>query len=117
MKELKGFFLILLCLFLGDLLFVILPIPIPGAIFGIILGLIFLFTGILKIEQIEAAGNFLLKHIALFFIPSAVKLIEVYPLIQEDLLKLILLIVVTACLVIVTTGLTVQALVRWKEDK
>jgi holin-like protein len=45
---------------------------VTGSITGMLLLLIFLFTGILKQEQIAETADFLLNHMAFFFIPAGV---------------------------------------------
>ncbi|PJN90429.1 CidA/LrgA family protein [Bacillus sp. mrc49] len=49
-------------------------LPIPGNVIGMILLFILLQTKVLKVEWIELASGFLVKHLAFFFIPISISL-------------------------------------------
>ena len=58
MKYLRQFCIILLFSFLGEGLHIILPLPVPASVYGLVLMLAALQTGILKTRQVrETAGN------------------------------------------------------------
>ena len=61
MKYIKQLLIILLFTLLGELLAYVLPLPIPAAIYGILLMLIALGTGVLKTSQVKDASGFLIK--------------------------------------------------------
>ena len=50
-------------------------IPIPGNVVGMLILFFLLFTKVVRLEWIEAASGFLLKHFAFFFVPICVSLI------------------------------------------
>ena len=52
MKYVKQFLIILLISALGEGLYAILPLPIPASVYGVILMLAALISGILKLEQV-----------------------------------------------------------------
>jgi holin-like protein len=60
----------------GDKLAHMLHLPIPGSVVGIILLFALLSLGIIKTSQISEVTNFLLKHLAFFFIPVTVSLMN-----------------------------------------
>lgn len=49
-----------------------LNIPIPGNVIGMMLLFICLMTGVIKLDWINEAASFLLKHLVFFFIPITV---------------------------------------------
>lgn len=56
-------------LVLGHGIVSIFPVPLPGAVVGMILLFTCLLTGLVNIEWIEKAASFQLKHLTLLFIP------------------------------------------------
>jgi holin-like protein len=63
---LTGFFL------LGSLLHTFLHIPLPANVIGLILFTLSLFLKLIKLEWVEEAGQFMIRHMLLFFIPFVV---------------------------------------------
>ena len=58
MKYFRQFFLILAISFAGEILHMVLPLPVPASIYGLVLMLLALVTGIVKIEQVkDTAGD------------------------------------------------------------
>ena len=61
MKYLKQFTIILFVSFLGELLHLVIPLPIPASVYGLVLMLLALCFGILHLEQVKAAADFLIE--------------------------------------------------------
>ena len=76
MKYLKQFAIILAVCLLGEGLKALLPLPIPASIYGLVLMLVFLMTGLLRLDQVENAADFLIQIMSPMFIPAAVGLME-----------------------------------------
>ena len=55
MKFMKQFGIILAVTFLGEALKYVIPLPIPASIYGLVLMLLALCTGILKLDQVKEA--------------------------------------------------------------
>ena len=53
MKYLKQFGMILFISFLGEILRAVIPLPIPASIYGLVLMLTALLTGILPLEKVR----------------------------------------------------------------
>ena len=51
MKFIKQFSIILLITFLGELLHILIPLPIPASVYGLVLMLIALRSGLVKVEH------------------------------------------------------------------
>lgn len=49
-------------------------LPLPGSVAGMLLLFLFLLTGVIKLDWIEKAASFQLKHLTLLFIPPIVSL-------------------------------------------
>ncbi len=110
MKALRQLALLLLFVFLGDFLNRGLGIPLPGNILGLILLLVALLSGLVKLEQVDGVGQFLLSHMTVLFIPAGVGLLAILGVIQDTWLVLVLIALVTTILVLALTGLIVQKL-------
>ncbi|MBQ9562866.1 MAG: CidA/LrgA family protein [Lachnospiraceae bacterium] len=80
MRYIFQFTRILAFCLLGELLHYLLPLPVPASVYGLILLLAALKTGLVKIEQVREAGKFLIGILLLLFLPGAVGVIEQFDL-------------------------------------
>ena len=76
MKYLRQFCIILLFSFLGEGLHIILPLPVPASVYGLVLMLAALQTGILKTRQVRETAGFLIEIMPVMFIPAAAGLLN-----------------------------------------
>lgn len=96
----------------GELISGFFNLPIPGNILGMLILLILLLTKVIKLDQIETLANFFLDHLAFFFIPAGVALMNSVGIIKDTWFKLILVCIVTTVVIIVCTGVIVQFVSR-----
>lgn len=108
MKLFRQFGLILAICVLGEALNKFLGVPIPGNVLGMIILLIGLITKVIKLSYIEEVSEFLLKHLAFFFVPAGVGIISSLSILQGSWISILAIVVITTVLVTVVTGLTVQ---------
>ena len=108
LKFISGFGILFLIYYVS--LYIIKPtgIAFPPAILGLILFTLSLFAGIIKEEWVEAASNFLLKNMAVLFVPFVVGLIVYKDILLKNWLSILLVIFVTTTVMIVTVGLFVE---------
>ena len=111
------FMLILVINYVGILISTVLPFPLPGTITALLLLFLLLQFKVLKLEKIENAGNFLLLNMTIFFMPPTVKIIDSYELLEKDLFKIIVIILVSTFLTMGITGKVVQLMIDLKERK
>ena len=114
---LREFMLIFTINYVGILLSTILHLPLPGTIASLLLLFLMLQFKVLKLEKIENAGNFLLLNMTIFFMPPTVKIIDSYELLEKDLFKIIVIIIVSTFLTMGITGKVVQLMIDFKERK
>ena len=95
----------------GELLYTLLPLPVPAGVYGLFLLLAGLCTGIIKLEHIEETGNFLLEIMPLMFIPVTVGLIENYDLTNAVAIPLIVISIVSTVIVMAVTGKITEVLI------
>ena len=74
MKYLRQFLIILGISFVGELLKVLLPLPIPASIYGMVILFIGLLTGWIPLDAVRDAGKFLIEIMPVMFIPAGVAL-------------------------------------------
>lgn len=117
MKYIKQFLIIVLVSFSGELFNYLIPLPIPGSIYGMILMFIFLCSGIIKLEQVKKTGKFLLDIMPIMFIPSAVGIMSQSEQLKDIWLQIILITIITTVITIAVTGLSSQAIIRRKKRK
>ena len=72
MRFMKQFGVILAITFLGEILRYVIPLPIPASIYGLVLMLLALKSGVVKLDQVKETGDFLIEIMPMLFIPAAV---------------------------------------------
>ena len=103
--------------FLGEILHEVLPLPVPASIYGLILLLAALKTGIVRLEQVKEVGNFLTGIFPLLFVPAAVGLVEQLGLISANWLAIGAALVVSTLLTLVVTVGTFRAVVQLQQRR
>ncbi len=112
-KSLVQIVYLYILLFVGNSIARILHLPIPGSIIGLVLLFLLLQFHIIKLEWIELGAGLLLSELLLFFIPSAIGVIDYDALFGVQGMKVVLVIVVSAIVVMLVTGYTAQ----WLEPR
>lgn len=115
MKYIRQFLWILLFSFAGELLKFVIPLPVPASIYGLLLLLLALVTGILRLESVKETSKFLIEIMPLMFIPAAVGLLESWDALSGILIQVLTATVVSTVLVMGVSGKVTQALIRKKQ--
>lgn len=92
----------------GDQIVLRTGLPLPGNVVGIVLLYALLNLGVLRLEQVQDAADFLLRHLVFFFIPVAVDLMNWGGVFYRYGLALALAIVVSTILTYLGTGYLAQ---------
>ncbi|WP_026561543.1 CidA/LrgA family protein [Bacillus sp. J37] len=92
--------------FLGAGIKEIISIPLPASMIGLACLLLALFTGVVKLKWIEKGGNWLLAELLLFFIPSAVGIVNYNEIMSWQGIELVLIIAVSTFIVMAATAFT-----------
>lgn len=112
MKYIKQLFIILSFCLAGELLAAVIPLPIPGAIYGFLLLFAALCTGRLKEEMIAETANFLISVMGIFFVAPAVNILAYYDVIAPQLVPICIIVVSSTFVVFAVSGLVTQWLRR-----
>lgn len=115
MKYLTQFFWILLFCALGELLQAVIPIPIPAAIYGLVLLFLALSLKIIKIQQVADAAHYLISVMGVFFVSPVVNILAYWGVVKPSLGAICVIILATTVLVFSVSGLVTRALLRKEE--
>lgn len=97
--------------FAAELIRLLLPLPVPASIYGLIMLFLLLKTGLLRLSQVEDVGNFLLEWMPLLLVPASVSFLTVLDTIQGMLPVLIMGLIGTMAVMCVT-GHAAQWVIR-----
>ena len=116
MNYLSQMLLILLFSFLGELLHILIPLPIPASIYGMVLMFAALSLKIIRLEQVKTAGSFLISFLPILFVAPIVSLMDCWDNISPNLWAIAVIIVISTILCFLISGWTVQALMSRKKE-
>jgi holin-like protein len=112
MRYLKQFWIILCISFIGEILNKFIPLPVPASIYGIVLMFVCLCTGIIKLNQVKDAADFLVQIMPVMFIPAAAGLIDSWSVIRPSILSYIAVTVISTVFVMAVSGIVTQLIMR-----
>lgn len=116
MELLFEFARILFFCFAGELCRVLLPLPIPASVYGLLLLLAALKFGWVKLHQVRRAALFLTGIFPVLFVPAAAGVMDLLAELQAMLLPALIALVPITVLVMVVSGKVTQYFVRRKEQ-
>ena len=112
MKYFRQFFLILAISFAGEILHMVLPLPVPASIYGLVLMLLALVTGIVKIEQVKDTAIFLIEIMPVMFIPAGAGRGESWSALKPICVQVVVIMFVSTIVVMVISGRVTQFVIR-----
>jgi len=115
MKYLRELLIIIGIYILGLVITEVFNLIIPGNIVGMIILLILLLTKGIDIKAIENTANFFLNHLAFFFIPAGVSLMNSFGIIKENWIGILFVSIITTFIIFVVTGKTVEYIQKLKK--
>lgn len=112
MKHVQQFSIILLISVIGELLKTFLPLPVPASVYGLIIMLVALLTGILKLDQVKGAADFLVEIMPVMFVPAGVGLITAWSTLKPICVQVLIMTFISTVIVMVVTGKVTQGVIR-----
>ncbi|KKB63060.1 murein hydrolase transporter LrgA [Robbsia andropogonis] len=97
---------------LGEALALLLHLPIPGSVIGMILLFLFLLWRPSVAKSVEPAADTLLKHLSLLFVPAGAGVMTFGARMGDELPALAVTLLVSTVLAIAVTALVTSALMR-----
>ncbi|WP_448667166.1 CidA/LrgA family protein [Aerococcus viridans] len=117
MKYLKQAFIIIVITLIAEVLSHTLPLPLPASIYGMLLLFVCLITGVIKMEQVENVGEWLIAVMPAMFVVPGAGFITSWASLQPHLLSWSVIISVTTVLVMAVAGLVAQSLQKRQDAK
>lgn len=117
MKYVRQFVIILAVSFLGEALKIMLPLPVPASIYGLVFMFLALETGILKLEQVRETAKYLIEIMPLMFIPAGVGLLEAWGDLKPIWIQVILIMMISTIAVIGISGRVTQMVIRLERKR
>lgn len=117
MKMVTGIGILLAFYGVGVLASKWLHIPLPGNLVGMLLLTLGLVTGWVRMEWVERASTFLVRHMMLFFVPIIVGVASYLNLFAQAPWLIALSMIVAPMLVMLVTGRVVQSYLRRQQQK
>lgn len=114
MKYLKQLLLILLFSIAGEALQALIPLPVPAAIYGLVLMLVALCSGAMKAEAIADTAHFLIGIMPLLFVAPAVNILQNWGVIAPNLVPICVIMVASTFVVFIVSGVVTQLLLKKK---
>lgn len=100
-----SFAILYLILFLGNYIAVLLPVGVPGSIWGLLLLFFGLITKLIKYQWIFLGASLLIRYMALLFIPVSVGIIKYSDLLLAQANVLLIPNIISTCVTLVIIAL------------
>lgn len=108
MKYIRQFLIIITISFLGEILHMLLPLPIPASIYGLVLMFGGLCTRLIKPCQIKETAGFLIDIMTLMFVPAVAGLINEWTNLKGILVPVLFITISITIFVMAVTGRVTQ---------
>ena len=97
---------------IGETLVLVLKLPVPGPVIGMLLLFLTLLLRGSAPESVRETAQGLLQHLSLLFVPAGVGVLIHFPRVFKEWLPIVVSLVVSTILTIAVTALTLQFLLR-----
>ena len=108
MSALSQVGVLMISLLIGTLLKMVIPIPIPATVYGMIVLFILLKLKTIKVEQVEPISSKLLANLAFLFVPAGVGMINEFDNLKGHVIVVCAIIFISNFLTLFVTGHVVQ---------
>ena len=112
MKYFSQFLIILGFTFAGEACSRLIPLPVPAAVYGLVLLFLALITGVVKVEKVRAVGNWLIGIMGVFFVAPVVNLLDSWETVRRVLLPVLVIVLLSTVIVFAVAGKVTQWLRR-----
>lgn len=117
MKYIKQLLIILFVSFLAEVMEYLIPLPVSASVYGLVLMLLGLMTGIIPLEKVEGAADYLVGIMTLMFVPPTVGIMSAAEELKQMGVALVVISVITTLIVMVVTGKVAQFILDKKKPK
>lgn len=117
MKYMRGFGIIMAVSFAGELLRYLIPLKVPASIYGFIIMIILLKTGLISLQRVKKPAVFLIEIMPLMFVPPTVGLMVNYNQLQKILIPFMVTVILSTIIVMVVSGHVTQFFIYRKRKR
>lgn len=103
--------------FAGEMLNRLLPLPIPGSIYGLVIMLVCLMLGVVKVEKIKAVSDWFISLMPIMFVGPIVGLMDSFDSYKNYIIPLFVISIVTTFITMAAAGLSSQRLMRIQQKR
>ena len=96
----------------GEILNQLIPLPIPGSIYGLVIMLLLLYFGAIEVRHVKDVSSWLLSLMPVMFIGPTVGLIVTFDSYKDFLIPIAVTVTISTVLVMGVTGVVSQHLIR-----
>lgn len=112
MKYIRQFTIILFISLAGEIIHLLVPLPVPASIYGLLIMLIGLRKKWIPLEAVEEVSIFLIDIMPLMFIPAAVGLLDSWGILRPILVPFLVITLLSTIIVMVITGKVTQLFIN-----
>ncbi len=116
MKYLKQLTVIFIITFCAEIIKLIIPLPIPSGIYGMLIMFLLLCFKIVKSEQVCDTANFLIGVMGVMFIPAGVGIINNLEIMSSMFGAVIVSVVLITVAVMAVSGKVTDLLIKKEKD-
>jgi holin-like protein len=112
MKYIRQFTIILFISLAGEIIHLLIPLPVPASIYGLLIMLTGLKKKWIPLKAVEDAGMFLIEIMPLMFIPAAAGLLDSWEVLRPVLIPFLVITLLSTILVMGITGKVTQRFIK-----
>ncbi len=112
MKYIRQFTIILFISLAGEIIHLLVPLPVPASIYGLLVMLIGLKKKWIPLEAVEEVSIFLIDIMPLMFIPAAVGLLDSWGVLRPILVPFLVITLLSTIIVMIITGKVTQLFIK-----
>ena len=117
MQYVKQFMVILIFSLVGQALETLVPLPVPASIYGLVLLLLALLTGLVKLEKVKQTADFLVAVMPVLLVAPAVRVLEYWGIIAPNAGAILVISVFTTGAIFAVSGLATKWLQKGRGEQ
>ncbi len=117
MKYLFQFTIIGVITAIGEILNILIPLPIPASVYGLVILFAALCIKLIRLDQVEHAADFFLAIMPVLFVPPAVNLMNYWGILKDNIIGLLITCILSTMAVMGLTGAIAQMIRKKQRSK
>ncbi|MDR0227508.1 MAG: CidA/LrgA family protein [Flavobacteriaceae bacterium] len=114
MNLIKQVAIVIGCLTFGELIVYLTGLKLPASIIGLLALWSMLQLKIVKVDNVQDIGSFLLKNMGIFFVPPCVAMLNYFDILSQSIVPILVATLISTVLVVFVTGFTHQLMRKKK---